>query len=80
MKPIKGVSFYHCDARSKQLHQTIFERYGKFELIVSDMAPNFDGDSANTHIEMLQLNALCVKLCCELGSPACSLAMKSVQG
>lgn len=53
MKPIKGVSFYHCDARSKQLHQTIFERYGKFELIVSDMAPNFDGDSANTHIEML---------------------------
>lgn len=55
-------------------------KYGKFGFIVSDMAPNFDGDKGNTHCQMLELNCLCVQLCFQLGKPSCNLVMKSVQG
>ena len=49
MKPIEGVDFYKCDARDRNLHKMFKEKYGYFDSIISDMAPNFSGVSFETH-------------------------------
>lgn len=43
MKELEGVDFYRADARSAVLHKLLTERYGPFDAIISDMAPNFSG-------------------------------------
>jgi len=49
MKPLPGIDFYQINARNRNLHKKLHEKYGRFELIISDMAPNFNGDTASTH-------------------------------
>lgn len=80
MGDIEGVDFYCIDARERELHRRLKNKYGRFELIVSDMAPDFGGQTHDTHLEILELNSLCVRLCFEMGAQLCSLVMKSVQG
>ncbi len=43
MKEITGIDFYQTDARNEALHKLLMSKFGKFDLIVSDMAPNFSG-------------------------------------
>lgn len=40
----------------------LIEKYGHFDSIISDMAPNFTGVAFETHEEILGLNKMCVKL------------------
>lgn len=49
MKEVENVNFYHSDARSLTLHRILKEKYGRFEVIISDMAPNFSGTLFETH-------------------------------
>ena len=53
MKELEGVDFYNCDARNEKFQQILQEKYGKFDVIVSDMAPNFSGTLFETHEETI---------------------------
>lgn len=53
MKEIDNVDFYHTDARSLVLHKLLKEKHGLFEVIISDMAPNFSGTLFETHKEAM---------------------------
>ncbi len=56
------------------------EKYGYFDSIISDMAPNFSGVGFETHEEILGLNKMCVKFALELSHDNCSLVMKTTEG
>ena len=43
MKELENVDFYQVDARSHTLHKILKKKYDKFQVIMSDMAPNFSG-------------------------------------
>ena len=80
MKDLQGVDFYQCDARNNSFQDILVEKYGKFDVIVSDMAPNFSGTLFETHEETIELNKLCLELTMSQGSENCSLVMKTVEG
>lgn len=52
-------------------------KYGSFDSIISDMAPNFSGVAFETHEQILALNKMCVQLCLQLSHSNCSLVMKT---
>lgn len=74
------MKFFQCDAREQKLHKILKEDFGKFDLIMSDMAPNFSGTLFETHQYMIELNRLCLSLCLLMGSDKASLVMKTLQG
>jgi 23S rRNA (uridine2552-2'-O)-methyltransferase len=43
MKELDGVTFFNADARNTSLHRLLRQQFGEFEILVSDMAPNFSG-------------------------------------
>jgi len=49
MTELEGVDFYQSDARSETLHKVLKQKYDSFEVIISDMAPNFSGTLFETH-------------------------------
>lgn len=62
MEPIHGVTFYQGDATDPQLITRVLNKHGKFDCIVSDMAPNFTGTAFETHQEMISLNMMSLSL------------------
>lgn len=58
----------------------LVRKYGGFDTIVSDMAPDFTGVGFETHREIVGLNVMCVKLALELTTENCSLVMKTTEG
>lgn len=60
--------------------QPILNKYGLFDTIVSDMAPNFTGDSTETHEEIINLNKVCLSICGSSLKQGGSLLMKTLYG
>ena len=78
MSELEGVDFYNCDARNSSFQRILREKYGNFDVIVSDMAPNFSGTLFETHEETVELNKYCLELILSQGSDESSLVMKTV--
>lgn len=52
----------------------------EFDVVLSDMAPNFSGDLASTHEETLDLNKMTVYLASKYGKEKCDAVMKTISG
>lgn len=80
MDPIPSVVIYKGDVTDRHFMDSVLSKHGRFDIIVSDMAPNFTGTSFETHEEIVALNKLCIKLCASSLEDGGSMLMKTLQG
>ena len=61
MEPIKNVSFYQEDIVNIDAINEISSLKGKFDLVISDLAPNLSGISAVDNENIFELNSITLK-------------------
>ena len=79
MEPIDGVQFIKKNIEEIDSIQLINSQKGKFDLVISDIAPNLSGISAVDSENILNLNMLTVKIASDFLDSSGSLIMKTFQ-
>lgn len=62
MDPVSGVKFVHGDMNKQEVHDRILEvnKYQKFDLICSDICPEFTGVKFTDHVNLIKLNEITI--------------------
>lgn len=53
--PIEGLEFYQGDFTSPEIREMLASKYGKFQLILSDIAPNTSGQKAVDSLNLIAI-------------------------
>jgi 23S rRNA (uridine2552-2'-O)-methyltransferase len=82
MKPIKSVYFFQGDIRDKNILNLIFDSFhnAKFNLVMSDMAPNITGNFSIDMPKIITLSELALKISSYFLSKNGVFLLKSFQG
>jgi hypothetical protein len=82
MNPVKGVSFIHGDMNKSDIHDKILEKnnFEKFDLICSDMCPEFSGVKFKDHVSLINLNEITVNFSFKVLKKNGNLVLKTFEG
>lgn len=82
MDPISGVSFIHGDITEEKVKDKILQRnnFEKFDLVLSDMCPEFKGIKATDHYNLINLNRVCIEFAGKVLKRRGHLIVKTFEG
>ena len=82
MSKVPGSKFILGDINDETVRLEISENFDMkpVDVILSDMAPNFDGDKDSDHMAIASLNMLVVRLCFNNLNIGGTMLMKTLQG
>ena len=82
MNPLNGVHYIQGDINRKKDQDLILEKnnWEKFDIILSDMCPEFSGDKLSDHSNLIELNHTTIKYAQKVLKKSGSLVLKTFEG
>ncbi len=82
MDPIDGVSFVQGDLTRKEIQEKILEKnnFEKFDVVLSDMCPEFVGQKYKDHFNLIKLNEMTIEFGSKILKTNGILVMKTFEG
>ena len=82
MNSLENVDFIQGDMTRPQIHELIFEKsnYEKFDVILSDMCPEFVGNKFKDHSALINLNRMTIDFSSRFLKTNGCLVMKTFEG
>lgn len=82
MEPLDGVLFIQGDLTRKEIQDKILEKnnYEKFDVVLSDMCPEFIGQKHTDHFNLIKLNEMTIEFTSKILKTNGILVMKTFEG
>lgn len=82
MDPIEGVCFIQGDLTRKEIQEKILEKnnFDKFDVVLSDMCPEFVGQKFKDHFNLIKLNEMTIEFASKILKTNGILVMKTFEG
>jgi hypothetical protein len=82
MVSLENVDFIQGDVTREKIQELIFEKieYEKFDIILSDMCPEFIGNKYKDHTDLINLNKITIDFSAKFLKTKGSLIMKTFEG